>query len=176
MEGSADIGRLNGEFLDGAIDVVSEYTGEDGLSRFSYGKTPELRPWEVPLYRTVEGEGHCLAVVDIDCESDLGRAWRVMQRLMDVHDFKWAKFSGNKGFHGIDVLPGADREAARRHVGEICAGVDMEGLAPDQRMFSTRQLVRGFSINWKTMHQSIPVRRDQSLDDILRQSMKWSGT
>jgi len=176
MEERNGLGSLNLELLDGALNIVSEYTGEDGLSRFSYGKEPELRPWDVPLYRTIEGEGHCLAVVDIDCENDLGRAWRVMRRLMDVHDFRWAKFSGNKGFHGIDILPGADRDGARRHVEAICSGVDMEGLSPDPRMFCTRQLVRAFAINWKTMHQSIPVRRDKSLDDILRQSMKWCGT
>jgi hypothetical protein len=176
MEEKNALGTLNLELLDGAQNIVSEYTGEDGLPRFSYGKTPKLRPWEVPLYRTIEGEGHCLAVVDIDCENDLERAWRVMRRLMDVHDFRWAKFSGNKGFHGIDILPGADRDGARRHVEEICSGVDMEGLRPDPRMFHTRQLVRAYSINWKTMHQSIPVRRDQSLDDILRRSMKWCGS
>ena len=173
MEEKKNLGDLNLQILEGAQNIVSEYTGEDGLPRFSYGRPPQLCPWEVPLYRTIEGSDHCLAVVDIDSENDLERAWRVMRRLMGVHEFRWAKFSGNKGFHGIDRLPGADRQGARRHVEDVCSNVDMEGLRPDHRMFNTHQLVRVFSINWKTMHQSIPVRPEQSLDDILRDSMRW---
>jgi len=129
----------------------------------------------VPLYRTIEGRDHLLAVLDIDAEGDLPRAWRVMQRLMAVHRFRWAKYSGNRGFHGIDVLRYADRDMARRHIEHVCSLADMEGLSPDQRMFHPRQLIRAFSVNRKSGRYSVPVHPGQTLDEILESSKRWSA-
>jgi len=164
---------LNGEFLRGASEVVSERPGPDGRPIFSWGRPPEMDPGRVPLYRTIEGRGHLLAVLDIDAENDLERAWRVMRRLMAVHKFRWAKFSGNRGFHGIDILRFADRGHARRHVEHVCSLVDMEGLRADQRMFNPRQLIRVYSLNRKSGRYSVPVHPDQTLEDILKSSERW---
>jgi len=168
-----NLDTLNGEFLRGASEVVSERPGPDGRPIFSWGRPPEMDPGRVPLYRTIEGRGHLMAVLDIDAEGDLPRAWRVMRRLMAVHRFRWAKFSGNRGFHGIDVLRYADRDTARRHVEHVCSQVDMEGLRPDQRMFHPRQLIRAFSVHRKSGRYSVPVRPDQTLEDILGSSERW---
>ncbi len=170
-----DLDTLNREFLQGAVDVVSESTGPDGQSSFSWGRAPDIDPRDVPLYRTIEGRGHLLAVLDIDAEGDLPRAWRVMQRLMAAHKFRWAKFSGNRGFHGIDMLRYADRDMARRHVEHVCSLADMEGLGPDQRMFHPRQLIRAFSVNRKSGRCSVPVYPGQTLDEILESSKRWSA-
>jgi hypothetical protein len=159
----------------GASEVVSEGAGPDGRPVFSWGRPPVMDPRRVPLYRTIEGRGHLLAVLDIDAENDLPRAWRVMQRLMAVHKFRWAKFSGNRGFHGIDVLRFADRDHARRHVEHVCSLVDMEGLRPDQRMFHPRQLIRAFSLHRRSGRYSVPVHPGQSLDEILKCSESWSA-
>jgi hypothetical protein len=170
-----NLDTLNGEFLHQASEVVSEGTGPDGRPVFSWGRPPVMDPGRVPLYRTIEGRGHLLAVLDIDAENDLDRAWRVMRRLMTVHKFRWAKFSGNRGFHGIDVLRFADRDHARRHVEHVCSLVDMEGLAPDRRMFHPRQLIRAFCVHRKSGRCSVPVHPGQSLDDILESSESWSA-
>ena len=168
-----NLDTLNGEFLRGASEVVSERPGPDGRPIFSWGRPPEMDPGRVPLYRTIEGRGHLLAVLDIDAENDLERAWRVMRRLMAVHKFRWAKFSGNRGFHGIDILRFADRGHARRHVEHVCSLVDMEGLRADQRMFNPRQLIRVYSLNRKSGRYSVPVHPDQTLEDILKSSERW---
>jgi len=170
------VGKYNVEMMEGTDNIVSEYRAIDGSRSFSYNREPEIRPWEVPLYRTIEGDHHCLAVVDIDSETDLGKAWRVMQRLMRANDFRWVKFSGNKGFHAIDKLRGPiDRADAKRHVLDICAKVDMEGLKPDERMFNPHQLVRTYSINWQSMHYSIPVDIDDTIESILLRSQKYNA-
>jgi hypothetical protein len=166
---------LNREFLRGASEVVSERPGPDGRQLFSWGRPAEMDPRRVPLYRTIEGRGHLLAVLDIDADNDLGRAWRVMQRLMGAHRFRWAKYSGNRGFHGIDVLRYADRDMARRHIEHVCALVDMEGLAPDPRMFHPRQLIRAFSLNLKSGRCSVPVRPGQTLEEILESAGWWGA-
>ena len=168
-----DLDTLNGEMLRGASEVVSERPGPDGRPVFSWGHPPEIDPARVPLYRTIEGRGHLLAVLDIDAENDLERAWRVMRRLMAVHNFRWAKFSGNRGFHGIDVLRFAGCDHARRHVDHVCSLVDMEGLAPDPRMFHPRQLIRAFSVHRRSGRCSVPVHPDQTLEDVLRSSERW---
>lgn len=170
-----NLDTLNREMLRGASEVVSEGTGPDGRPVFSWGRPPEMDPGRVPLYRTIEGRGHLLAVLDIDAENDLERAWRVMRRLMAVHNFRWAKFSGNRGFHGIDVLRFADSGHARRHVEHVCSLVDMEGLAPDPRMFHPRQLIRAYSLNRKSGRCSVPVHPGQSLEEILKCSESWSA-
>jgi hypothetical protein len=168
-----NIDTLNREFLYNASEVVSEHPGPGGRSTYSWGREPRLDPARVPLYRTIEGRGHLLAVLDIDADGDLPRAWRVMQRLMAAHRFRWAKFSGTRGFHGIDVLRYAGHDEARRHVGHVCSLVDMEGLRPDERMFRPRQLIRAFSLNLKSGRCSVPVRPAQSLDEILKSSEAW---
>lgn len=170
-----DLDTLNSEFLRGASELVSERPGPDGRPIFSWGRPPEMDPRRVPLYRTIEGRGHLLAVLDIDAEGDLPRAWRVMQRLMAAHKFRWAKFSGNRGFHGIDMLRYADRDMARRHVEHVCSLADMEGLRPDQRMFHPRQLIRAFSVNSKSGRVSVPVHPGQTLEEILESSKRWSA-
>jgi hypothetical protein len=170
-----DLDTLNREFLQGASEVVSERPGPDGRQLFSWGRPAEMDPRRVPLYRTIEGRGHLLAVLDIDAENDLGRAWRVMRRLMAAHDFRWAKYSGNRGFHGIDVLRYADRDMARRHIEHVCSLVDMEGLAPDPRMFHPRQLIRAFSLNRKGGRYSVPVHPGQTLEEILVSAGRWGA-
>ena len=166
---------LNSEFLRGASELVSERPGPAGRPIFSWGRPPEMDPRRVPLYRTIEGRDHLLAVLDIDAEGDLPRAWRVMRRLMAAHKFRWAKFSGNRGFHGIDMLRYADRDMARRHIEHVCSLVDMEGLAPDPRMFHPRQLIRAYSLNNKSGRVSVPVHPGQTLDEILESSKRWSA-
>jgi len=166
---------LNRDFVESAGEVV-ERMGRT----YRWGKFLYLNPASIPLFRTVEDHalfGTVLMVVDIDEESDppdLERAWRVTRRLMEVHRWKWVKFSGRRGFHLVDRIRGT-LDDARLVAEDLCSSVDMEGLAPDLSLFTRRHLIRAFSVHEVSGLCSVPVSPGDTLDGIMERAKRPAG-
>lgn len=145
---------------------------------------------DVAVYRSIEGDGHKLLVLDLDGPT-IEAAWEAMTLLLRGPRPCWVKISGERGFHVVyKVREPVSYEELRDLAIEVPSACGLQtrtvkvnsrrqlqvvlpsgGHAVlDRAMFHHRRLVRGFSRHWGTGHYSVPVYRGDTLEEVLLRS------